>query len=99
MNLNIKNGRLLFKTVEINIIHVERVFPLKHFIHIFLDSGSNERFVQDVNDTWAVLRFGRKDGNNEVSELLGVSRSDGGKRAFKNFDGQSIVMLGFKRQP
>lgn len=99
LNLNIENGRLLFKAIQVNIVHIKRVFSLKHLIHIFLYSGPYERFVHDVDDSGAVLRFGRKNGNNEVSKLLGVSRSYGRKRAFENFDRQSIVVLGFKRQP
>lgn len=45
LDLNFKDGCLFLEAVQVNIVHVKRIFALKHFIHVFLNSGPNEGFV------------------------------------------------------
>lgn len=76
MDLDFEYDGLFFEAVQVNIVHIERIFALKHLIHVFLDSGFDEGFVEDVDDTGAILGFRRQNEDDEVSQLFGVSGSD-----------------------
>jgi hypothetical protein len=63
LDLNFKDGCLLLEAVQVNIVHIEGIFSLKHLIHVFLNPGSDEWFVENIDDTGTILGFRRKNQN------------------------------------